>query len=294
MGSSSDERPLGEFELIDRYFTRSCAAAARPDVVLGIGDDAAVLRLPENTDLVAAVDTLVEGRHFPHGSTPRSIGHRALAVNLSDLAAMGARPRWATLALTLPRADAAWLEEFSAGLDRLAEAYGVALVGGDTTAGPMTISLQLLGHVERDGVLRRSGARAGDVLAVTGTLGDAGAGLRLLTGDLVARDTAIAAELIERFEYPRPAWRSERARAASPARRWTYPTDWPGIYPSSVQQAASRHAWTWRGCRCRARCRPRCRRPRPATSHSRPGTTTNSWLRCSPGGSTNWRRSRAN
>ncbi len=219
MGSSSDERPLGEFELIDRYFTRSCAAAARPDVVLGIGDDAAVLRLPENMDLVAAVDTLVEGRHFPHGSTPRSIGHRALAVNLSDLAAMGATPRWATLALTLPRADAAWLEEFSAGLDRLAEAYGVALVGGDTTAGPMTISLQLLGHVERDGVLRRSGARAGDVLAVTGTLGDAGAGLRLLMGDLVARDTAIAAELIERFEYPAPrvAFGASARRIASAA-----------------------------------------------------------------------------
>ncbi len=219
MGSPSDERPLGEFELIDRYFTRSGAAAARPDVVLGIGDDAAVLRLPENTDLVAAVDTLVEGRHFPQGSTPRSIGHRALAVNLSDLAAMGATPRWATLALTLPCADAGWLEEFSAGLDRLAESHGVALVGGDTTAGPMTISLQLLGHVARDGVLRRSGARAGDVLAVTGTLGDAGAGLRLLMGDLLARDAAIAAELIERFEYPAPrvAFGASARRIASAA-----------------------------------------------------------------------------
>ena len=219
MASPSDERPLGEFELIERYFTRSGAAAARPDVVLGIGDDAAVLRLPENTDLVAAVDTLVEGRHYPHGSAPRSIGHRALAVNLSDLAAMGATPRWATLALTLPSADAGWLQEFSAGLDRLAEAHGVALVGGDTTAGPMTISLQLLGHVERDGVLRRSGARAGDVLAVTGTLGDAGAGLRLLTGDLVAPDAAIAAELIDRFEYPAPrvAFGASARRIASAA-----------------------------------------------------------------------------
>lgn len=204
MGSPNDVQPLGEFELIDRYFARSRSAAARADVVVGIGDDAAVLRLPADVDLVAAVDTLVAGRHFPFGSAPRSIGYRALAVNLSDMAAMGATPRWATLALTLPSADADWLAEFSAELDRLAETYGVALVGGDTTAGPLTISLQILGQVERGTALRRSGARSGDVLAVTGTLGDAGAGLRLLTGELSTADQAARAELIARFEYPTP------------------------------------------------------------------------------------------
>jgi len=202
---TGDLRSLGEFELIDRYFARSAVAAdKRPDVILGVGDDAALLRLPANTDLVAAVDTLVAGRHFPVDSDPRSIGHRALGVNLSDIAAMGATPAWATLALTMPSADASWLEGFSAGLLQLADAHGVALVGGDTTAGPLTISIQILGYVERGSALRRSGAQAGDILAVTGTLGDAGAGLALLTARLFAHDRAAADELIRRFEYPTP------------------------------------------------------------------------------------------
>jgi thiamine-monophosphate kinase len=200
-----DSQSLGEFELLDRYFARSTVAAdKRPDVILGVGDDAALLRLPANTDLVAAVDTLVAGRHFPLDSDPRSIGHRALAVNLSDIAAMGATPAWATLALTMPCADASWLEGFSAGLWQLADAHGVALVGGDTTAGPLTISIQILGVVDRGSALRRSGAQAGDILAVTGTLGDAGAGLALLTARLTTHDRAVADELIQRFEYPTP------------------------------------------------------------------------------------------
>jgi thiamine-monophosphate kinase len=202
---TGDTRSLGEFELIERYFARSTAAGRlRPDVILGVGDDAALLRLPANTDLVAAVDTLVAGRHFPVDSAAQSIGHRALAVNLSDIAAMGATPAWATLALTMPAADAGWLEGFSAGLMQLANEYGVALVGGDTTAGPLTISIQILGYVERGSALRRSGAQAGDILAVTGTLGDAGAGLALSTGRLAAHDRAAADALIRRFEYPTP------------------------------------------------------------------------------------------
>jgi thiamine-monophosphate kinase len=202
---SGDEGRLGEFDLIDRYFARAKVAVnSRPDVILGIGDDAALLRLPLGTDLVAAVDTVVAGRHFPLDSDPESIGHRALAVNLSDVAAMGAIPAWATLALTIPSAEADWLERFSAGLMRLADANGVELVGGDTTAGPLTISIQLLGHVARGSALRRSGAHAGDILAVTGTLGDAGAGLALVTGRLAGEDRAAAAELIQRFEYPTP------------------------------------------------------------------------------------------
>src|ERR1700676_2077595 len=135
---------LGEFELIRRFFLRR--HAAQSGVVLGIGDDAAVLTLPPDTQLVAAVDTIVAGRHFPVGTDAGSIGHRALAVNLSDFAAMGATPAWATLALTVPSVDVAWLERFSGGFLDLAEMSGVALVGGDTTRGPLAVSVQLLGH----------------------------------------------------------------------------------------------------------------------------------------------------
>src|ERR1700730_18544819 len=134
---------------------RPAVQSAQPGVIVGIGDDAAVLGLPPDTELVAAVDTLVAGRHFPVGSDARSIGHRALAVNLSDVAAMGATPAWATLALTMPSADAAWLEGFSAGFMELAAAHGVELVGGDTTAGPLTISVQILGQIDRGSALRR-------------------------------------------------------------------------------------------------------------------------------------------
>ena len=199
---------LGEFELIRRFFMRHSAApdsgsAAQAGVILGIGDDAALLDMPPGTELVAAVDTIVAGRHFPEGADARSIGHRALAVNLSDLAAMGATPAWATLALTMPSVDGAWLERFAAGLLDLADANGVALVGGDTTRGPLTISVQLLGHVPRGAALRRSGARAGDLLAVTGTLGDAGAGLEFV-GAVLPETRPAALELLRRFEYPAP------------------------------------------------------------------------------------------
>jgi len=197
-----NEAHLGEFDLIRRYFSRM--GRARSDVLLGVGDDAALLRMPADTELAAAVDTIVAGRHFPHDSDARSIGHRALAVNLSDLAAMGATPAWATLALTLPTADPDWLERFSGGLADLANAFDVALVGGDTTAGPLTISVQVMGHVARGTALRRSGAHAGDILAVTGTLGDAGAGLALATGSYSTSDGAAARELRQRFEYPTP------------------------------------------------------------------------------------------
>jgi thiamine-monophosphate kinase len=201
---------MDEFELIRRYFAHM--GATRADVGLGVGDDAALLRVPEGSDLVAAVDTLVEGRHFPGGADARSVGHRALAVNLSDLAAMGAEPAWATLALTLPSADPDWLEGFARGFGELACAHGVALVGGDTTAGPLTISVQILGHVPRGSALTRSGAKPGDLLAVTGTLGDAGAGLALATGALEMHDFAAARELLQRFEFPTP--RVEFGKAA--------------------------------------------------------------------------------
>jgi thiamine-monophosphate kinase len=192
---------LGEFALIERYF-RGCGAR-RADVLLGVGDDAALLALPADGDLVAATDTLVAGVHFPEHSPPASVGHRALAVNLSDLAAMGARPAWALLALTIPRADEAWLTEFAEGFSALARAHQVALVGGDTTRGPLTVTVQLLGHVPRGRALTRAGARAGDELFVSGTPGDAGAGLALEQGRLTAAP-APRAYLRERFLLPTP------------------------------------------------------------------------------------------
>ena len=170
--------PLTEFSIIERYFTR--CGRRRDDVVTGVGDDGAVLRVPPDRELVVSIDTLVGGVHFPAATDPESIGHKALAVNLSDLAAMGAEPAWATLALTLPRPDEVWLEGFSRGLSRLAERYNVQLVGGDTTRGPLSITLQAHGFVPPDAALRRAGARPGDLVYVTGTLGDAGLALRVL------------------------------------------------------------------------------------------------------------------
>lgn len=192
---------LGEFALIERYF-RTCGAQ-RADVTLGVGDDAALLVQPAGNELVAATDTLVAGVHFPHGSPAASIGHRALAVNLSDLAAMGARPAWALLALTVPDAGEAWLAEFAAGFSALARAHEVALVGGDTTRGPLCVTVQLLGHVPQGTALRRAGARAGDALFVSGTPGDAAAGLALEQGQLQAAQDA-RSYLRERFLWPKP------------------------------------------------------------------------------------------
>jgi thiamine-monophosphate kinase len=193
--------PLSEFALIERYFRKS--GAMRSDVRLGVGDDAALLVCPPGAELVAAIDTLVAGVHFPHGSPPASIGHRALAVNLSDLAAMGARPAWALLALTLPAIDELWLEEFTAGFAALARAHDVALVGGDTTSGPLCVTIQIMGHVPRSTALLRSGGHAGDLLFVSGTPGDAAAGLGIEQSRLTASGEA-EGYLRKRFLYPSP------------------------------------------------------------------------------------------
>ena len=192
--------PVGEFELIDRYFRE--LGARRPDVVLGVGDDAAVLALATGKQLLAATDTLVEGVHFPTGSAPRSIGHRALAVNLSDLAAMGATPAWATLALTMPAPDLQWLQEFAAGFDELARRNDVALVGGDTTSGPLSISVTLLGLCDGGAYLARAGAAPGDHLFVSGTVGDAAAGLAILESRLAGGSLESRALLRHRFLFP--------------------------------------------------------------------------------------------
>jgi thiamine-monophosphate kinase len=211
------EPKLGEFELIRRFFLKRGERGRDPKVLLGIGDDAALLDLPKGTDLVAAVDTIVCGRHFLEGANARSIGHRALAVNLSDIAAMGATPAWATLALTMPEVDVAWLEEFSSGLLDLADEHDVELVGGDTTRGPLTVSVQILGHVPRGAALRRDGGRAGDLLVVSGTLGDAAAGLAF-SKQRPEKPNAEVQALIHRFDYPAPRVRlGQGARGAATA-----------------------------------------------------------------------------
>jgi thiamine-monophosphate kinase len=193
---------LSERALIERFF-RDCGAP-RTDVRVGIGDDAALIEPPAGMQLVAKVDTLVAGIHFLPDAPPKAIGHRALAVNLSDMAAMGAHPAWALLALTLPKADEGWLSEFASGFGALARQHEVALVGGDTTSGRLCISVQLLGYVEAGRAMLRSGAKPGDSLFVSGTPGDAGAGLILERGELPASDAAHAAYLRERFLFPVP------------------------------------------------------------------------------------------
>ena len=172
----------GEFDLIARIRAR---AGTRDDVVLGIGDDAALLAPPLGLQLVVTADTLNAGVHFPHDSAPADIGWKSLAVNLSDLAAMGAAPAWCTLSLSLPQPDAAWIDGFLDGFLDLAGEHGIALVGGDTTRGPLSISVTAMGLVEPGRALRRDGVRVGDDVWVTGTLGDAAGGLARLSGEQV-------------------------------------------------------------------------------------------------------------
>ena len=167
---------MAEFDLIERIRAR---AIARDGVLLGIGDDAALLKVPAGHELVVTADTLNAGVHFPADAPPADIGWKALAVNLSDLASMGARPAWCTLSLSLPGDDTAWLDAFLDGFLGLADTHAVALVGGDTTRGPLSIAVTAMGWVEAGAALRRDGARPGDDVWVTGTLGDAAAALVL-------------------------------------------------------------------------------------------------------------------
>lgn len=192
-----------EFDLIEAIRART--QLARADVALSIGDDAAMLDVPARQCLVACTDTLVDGVHFPRGTPPAAIGWKSLAVNLSDLAAMGAEPAWALLALTLPAGDAGFVTAFADGFAALARAHGVALVGGDTTQGPLAVTVTALGFVPRDAALIRAGAQVGDAVYVTGTLGDAAAGLQLsLTSLAGERAAGGGGELSDRLNRPVP------------------------------------------------------------------------------------------
>lgn len=174
---------MGEFELIRRYFVRD-AVPPGAGVALGIGDDCAVLTPTPGWQWLVSADMLVEGRHFLSTVAPERLGHKALAVNLSDLAACGATPRAFFLSLALPRADATWLEGFAQGLFALADAHGIHLAGGDTTAGPLNLSLTVMGEAPAGQALLRSGARAGDEVWVSGCLGDARLALEVFRGQL--------------------------------------------------------------------------------------------------------------
>lgn len=192
---------MKEFELIKHFFTEQ--AVKRKDVLLGIGDDCAVVSCTENQNIVVTTDTLVAGVHFPLGTSPKAIGHKAVAVNLSDIAAMGAKPSWISLAITLPEVNDGWLTEFCSGAFELCEYYNVQLIGGDTTQGPLSITITAQGLTPEGKYLSRSGAKPGDWLYVTGELGDAALALQHYK-----KQTLIESDIIDhvqrKLDYPKP------------------------------------------------------------------------------------------
>jgi len=192
---------MKEFELIKNYFTEQ--PVNRKDVVLGIGDDCAVCAPTERQNIAVTTDTLVAGVHFPENTPARAIGHKVIAVNLSDLAAMGAEPSWLSIAVTLPEMNEEWVGEFCAGMFELCEYYNVQLVGGDTTQGPLTITVTAQGLIPVDKQVTRSGAKAGDWLYVTGELGDAALALEHYYGKIqLSKD--VKDQVQTKLDYPKP------------------------------------------------------------------------------------------
>lgn len=190
---------MGEFDLITRYFTN--IGVKRSDATISVGDDGAVLQVRDGYDLVVTTDTMVENTHFFPDVDPRALGHKLVTVNISDLAAMGAEPTWLSLALTLPKMDELWLSQFAAGLHETAEYYNCQLVGGDTTRGPLSLTMIAKGLVPRGKAITRAGAKVGDYIYVTGTLGDAALGLRLTQGThMVSKKHQ--GHVLQRFNYP--------------------------------------------------------------------------------------------
>ncbi|GAC15902.1 thiamine-phosphate kinase [Aliiglaciecola lipolytica] len=192
---------MKEFDIIERFFKQE--RESRKDVLQGIGDDCAITRVPEGLNLAITTDTLISGVHFPVDTPPEAIAHKALAVNLSDLAAMGAEPAWFSLSLSLPEVDENWLEAFSQSLFEVSEYYSIQLIGGDTVQGPLAITITAQGFVPNEKALVRSGAKPGDLVYVTGTLGDAGAGLDIKLGKLTSSEHG-ANFLLNRLNYPAP------------------------------------------------------------------------------------------
>ncbi|RBW48180.1 thiamine-phosphate kinase [Marinobacter sp. F3R11] len=198
---------MGEFELIRQFFMPLARLHGPHSIIVGPGDDCAIQRVPSGSDLVFSLDTLVEGVHFPFHYRPDYLGWRALAVATSDLAAMGADPTSYTLALTLPEADESWLRGFACGLGKAADAFGLVLAGGDTTRGPLALSLQVHGLIPRGAAILRSGARPGDLVAVSGTLGDAGAALDYLGAQACSDPQSFSADeafVLKRYHHPEP------------------------------------------------------------------------------------------
>jgi len=187
-----------EFDLIRHYFTH-----AVPRTALGVGDDAALIKAGNGQLLAVAADMLVAGRHFFKNADPESVGHKALAVNLSDMAAMGATPRWATMGIALPRADERWVKAFSKGFMALARKHGVDLIGGDTTRGPLNICVQIIGEVPARQALRRDGAKAGDDIWVSGTLGDAALAVAAKTKRIKLKPAELK-QAQQRLDWPKP------------------------------------------------------------------------------------------
>lgn len=197
----SNTGQLTEFDLIARYFSGIDGGVQSSSVALSVGDDCALLSLPADQQLALSIDTLASGRHFPEDANPYQLAQRALAVSVSDLAAMGAKPMAFTLALTMPSVDTNWLDGFSRGLRFAAEQYKIPLIGGDTTQGPLTLTLQVHGSVPAGSVLKRSTAQPGDVICVTGTVGDAAAALAVIE-DRLAVDGQQREYLLQRFYAP--------------------------------------------------------------------------------------------
>jgi thiamine-monophosphate kinase len=189
---------LDEFSLITNYFASADTAS---DVALGIGDDAAVINLPQGEQLLVSTDTLISGVHFPENTSPEAIAHKALTVNISDIAAMGAKPRWFTLALSIPEVDETWLSAFSGKLTHAAEHYGVNLVGGDTTKGTLSITITVMGTAPTGNIVSRAGAMTGDLIYTTGSPGLASLGLLYLQGN-AAPSQEQKLRCIECLEYP--------------------------------------------------------------------------------------------
>ena len=190
-----------EFELIHRYFTR--LGKQGPWLSIGIGDDAAVITPQAGQQLLISIDTLNAGIHFPEQTSPADIGYKALAVNLSDIAAMGGEPQWFTLSISLPSADEVWLEQFCQGMTELVEQYRLCLVGGDTTRGPLSVTIQIAGNIPTQQALTRAGAQVGDDIYVTGTLGDAAAGL-MICQDQLQGDAQANAYFVNKLHRPVP------------------------------------------------------------------------------------------